>query len=189
LRECSLVVGLGNPGTRYRFTRHNIGFMVLDRVALDLNLVFENYGTLGLLCRGDSDRRSIRLLKPLTFMNRSGIVVGDLVDRLGIPFAGMLVVSDDFSLPLGRMRFRRKGSPGGHKGLESITGTMGTDDFPRLRIGIGPLPRGMDPVEFVLGNFEGDELGLVKEVLGRTSEAVRFWLEAGEIELCMNRFN
>jgi PTH1 family peptidyl-tRNA hydrolase len=183
------VVGLGNPGTRYRFTRHNIGFMVLDRFALDLGLIFESYGTLGLVGRGDGELESLCLLKPLTFMNRSGRAVGDLVDRLGIPFSSMLVISDDFSLPLGKMRFRRKGSAGGHKGLESIMGTLGTLDYPRLKVGVGPLPRGMDTVEFVLGPFLEDEQNLLREVLGRTGEAVRLWFESKDIDLCMNRFN
>jgi PTH1 family peptidyl-tRNA hydrolase len=188
-REPLLVVGLGNPGAGYRFSRHNAGFMILDRLALDLDLLFAAYGTLGWVARGSMEGGVYHLLKPATFMNRSGRAVGDLMDRHEIPFDRVLVVSDDFQLPLGLIRFRRKGSAGGHKGLGSIIRTLGTDCFPRLRVGIGPVPSNEDVIRFVLADFEPKELSSYQKVLPRASEAVRCWLEKGDIDFCMNRYN
>lgn len=185
----TLVVGLGNPGTRYRFTRHNVGFMVLDRLALDLKVVFEKYGRLGWVGSAPAGESPCFLLKPATYMNRSGVAVGELVDREEIPISRVLVVSDDFFLSLGRIRMRRQGSDGGHNGLESIIRTLGTEAFPRLRIGIGPVPGDVDFVDFVLDPFEADEGDRLQDVLARASEAVRFWLDTGNFDLCMSRYN
>ncbi|MBU0754560.1 MAG: aminoacyl-tRNA hydrolase [Planctomycetes bacterium] len=184
-----LVVGLGNPGARYSNTRHNAGFMVLDRLAQDRKIVLEKYGRLGWVGREQSEDRSLFLLKPATYMNRSGVAVGDLVDQEEIPFSRTLEISDDFALNLGRIRIRRRGSDGGHNGLESIIRTLGTDLFPRLRIGIGPLPDSIDPVDFVLQPFDGEEQSMLPEVLNRASEAIRLWLKTTDLDLCMSRFN
>jgi PTH1 family peptidyl-tRNA hydrolase len=184
-----LVVGLGNPGTGYRMNRHNAGFMALDALALDLGLKFEPYGRLALVGSGGLGEERFFLVKPLTYMNRSGRAVGDIMDRHDIPLARLFVVSDDFNLPLGRIRIRRQGSDGGHNGLKSILRTLGSGAFPRLRIGVGPLPRGMGVVEYVLGDFGRDDLGRVQRILALASSALRLWLEKGDLELCMNRFN
>jgi len=187
--ECSLLAGLGNPGARYAFTRHNVGFMVADRLAVRNGLLFEKYGRIAALARGGFGGRRGLLLKPLTFMNRSGLAVGDCVDRYGLPPERLLAVSDEFALPLGRMRFRRSGSAGGHKGLASIIRTLGTEEFPRLRVGIGPLPEGRDAADFVLDPFSGAEREILDGVLTRAVEAATLWLETGDAERCMNEYN
>jgi len=156
-----------------------------DRLAAALSLGFEAYGSQSLL--GSSE--SVGLLKPLTYMNRSGVAVGEIRDRYQIPVANALLISDDYQLSLGRIRIRRKGGAGGHNGLASVIRTLGTEAFPRLRLGIGPVARGHDAVAHVLGEFGDDELALLDEVLGRAADAARFWLETGDIDLCMSRFN
>lgn len=181
-----LLAGLGNPGTRYRFTRHNIGFMALDRLAGDLELAFEAHGRQSVFCRTGSGGV---FCKPLTYMNRSGLAVGEMRDRYEVPMANVFLVSDDYQLPLGKMRVRRKGSAGGHNGLKSVIRSLGTDQFPRLRLGIGPRPRGASTVEYVLSEFGEQELETLHDVVRRAAEAGRLWLETGNIDLCMNRFN
>jgi PTH1 family peptidyl-tRNA hydrolase len=163
--------------------------MVLDRVAMELDLLFESYGTLGAVAHGRLEGNAFRLLKPLTFMNRSGRAVGVLMDLDEVPVDKILVVTDDFHLPLGRIRIRRKGSDGGHKGLESIIRTLGCDSFPRLRVGIGPVPADANVVDFVLEDFNASELTTFQVVMARAGEALGLWLRSGDIDLCMNRFN
>ncbi|MFH2002446.1 MAG: aminoacyl-tRNA hydrolase [Planctomycetota bacterium] len=197
-----LVVGLGNPGTRYRFTRHNAGYMAVDRLIEDKKLEWVTLGSLGILALGKVDQESFEperhdqevemsfcALKPLTYMNRSGMAVGDCVDRARIPFENLLVISDDFNLPVGRIRFRKQGSAGGHNGLKSIIRTLGTDAFSRLRIGVGPLPRGANIVNFVLDEFSEPDLDHLDQALNRACEAVQVWIRNRDIDLCMNRFN
>jgi PTH1 family peptidyl-tRNA hydrolase len=187
--ESALVSGLGNPGASYAFSRHNAGFMVVDRLAARCGLVFEKYGRIALVGRGSFGGCRGTLLKPLTFMNRSGLAVGDFMDRFGVAPERNLVVSDEFALPLGTIRFRRSGSAGGHKGLCSIIRTLGTEEFPRLRVGIGPLPEGREAADFVLEPFTRSERVLLDEVLTRAAEAAELWLSTGDIDLCMNRYN
>jgi len=184
-----LVVGLGNPGAEYRFSRHNVGFMVLDNLARDLDLVFETYGRLGLICGRALEMPGFSLLKPITFMNLSGRAVGDVKDRQDVPLDRVFVVSDDINLPVGRIRIRRKGSDGGHKGLKSIIRTLGCGGFPRLRIGVGPVSDGIDAADYVLDSFTRKEFDNMRHVLPRAVEALRLWLDTCDIDLCMNRFN
>jgi len=184
-----LVVGLGNPGAKYSYNRHNVGFMALDWLAHSINSLFEPYGALGLISRGEIDQSSYCLLKPLTYMNLSGRAVGDLADRLHIPLERVLVVSDDFQLPFGMLRLRRKGSDGGHNGLKSIIHTLGASDFPRLRIGIGPSPAGIDPADFVLSDFTRPDFDRLQEILGRACDALKLWIGLMEMDLLMGRFN
>jgi PTH1 family peptidyl-tRNA hydrolase len=182
-------VGLGNPGLKYRFTRHNAGFMVLDRVALDGALTFESIGSWGLICRGDIEGVGFCLLKPQTYMNRSGVAVSALMEQWQIPINKVFVISDDFNLPLGRVRIRKKGSDGGHRGLQSIIETLGDDAFPRLRIGVGDLPEDRDPADFVLEEFADRELAVLKDVLVRAGDALHAWLTTDDLDLCMNKYN
>ncbi len=184
-----LVVGLGNPGKGYCFHRHNAGFMVVDRLAATLRVTFEPCGKLGAIGRIEERSRRGFLLKPLTYMNRSGRAVGEVRDHYDIPLARVLVVSDDFNLPLGRIRIRRKGSDGGHNGLSSIIRTLGTEEFSRLRVGVGPLPSGKDPADFVLSDFCRKERVPLQEVLVLASEALRLWIEGDDLELLMSRYN
>jgi len=165
-----LVAGLGNPGTRYQRTRHNIGYRVLDTLA-------------------DRLPGSVKQLKPETvFMNESGGPIKELARRNGIEAADCLIVCDDFSIPLGQLRIRLKGSSGGHNGLKSIFEHFGTQDIPRLRVGIGPVPEGMDPAHFVLQSFEKSESQAVEEAIARAAEAVEMMAKDG-LEAAMNRFN
>jgi PTH1 family peptidyl-tRNA hydrolase len=160
--------------------------MALDRLAADLGLEFEACGKQSVFSRtGDGGV----CCKPLTYMNRSGVAVGEMRDRYAIPMAGVLLVSDDYQLPLGRMRIRRKGGAGGHNGLKSVIRTLGTEAFPRLRLGIGPKPRGAGTADYVLSEFAEDELKALQGVVVRAAEAGRLWLENRDIDLCMNRFN
>ncbi len=142
------VIGLGNPGQRYEGTRHNLGFEVVGRLAGEAGFSAGkgNY----FLGRKIIDSLEIVLLKPTTYMNRSGLAVLELVESFGLTPPEMLVVADDFNLPLGRIRLRKGGTDGGHRGLASIIYHLGSDDFPRIRMGIGPAPEGMAAEEFVL---------------------------------------
>jgi len=181
-----LVFGLGNPGGKYAGTRHNIGFDVVDELAGAS--ASEEY------CEADcraaafgANHKPVLLVKPLTYMNLSGDAVGALIGRYGLTAADCLVVVDDFNIPLGKLRFRKDGSAGGHNGLKSINEAIGSE-YPRLRVGIGPLPKGISVIDFVLGRFDVEESEKVKEVTKTAAEAVIFMIENG-IETAMNRYN
>jgi len=184
------VLGLGNPGERYRLTRHNFGFLVTDALAESGGVVFrEGPGPSGIAPFTVGARRGI-LAQPRTWMNRSGSAAVALLDRFGPATDRVLVVTDDLDLPLGRIRFRSSGGAGGHNGLRSLIEEMGTNEFPRLRLGIG-RPDGIDRddvVDYVLEPFGEEELPAVKEVVERAAEGVRAFLEEG-IESAMSRFN
>ncbi|MBF6604726.1 MAG: aminoacyl-tRNA hydrolase [Chloroflexi bacterium] len=182
-----IVVGLGNPGGRYAETRHNVGWMVLDRVA-------DRAGWAGRGRERDASTivsgrfRSLDLLlaKPLTFMNDSGIAVRKLLARERAPLPDLLVVADDFALPFGKLRFREGGSAGGHNGLDSIVVELGTEKFSRLRIGIGEPEAGA--VDHVLSRFEATERPRLDELLNAAADAVENWAREGTSRAA-NRFN
>lgn len=175
-----LVVGLGNPGPRYERTRHNVGFMVLDRLAGEAAWKdFEG----GLVARAEG----LILGRPLTYMNESGRFVGALARFYKIAPEDALVVFDDVALPLGRLRIRPSGSAGGQKGMASVISHLG-DKVPRLRLGIGPQPQGVKSEDFVLSPFAKAEQEALSEVLDRACEAVRVAAAEG-LEAAMNRFN
>ncbi len=179
-----LLVGLGNPGREYSGTRHNVGFMVLDRLAAAMGAAFRADK------KWQADTASnggVWLLKPQTYMNLSGESVGSLVRFYQIEPARVLVVLDDMALPLGRLRIRERGSHGGHNGLRSILEHLGTQDVPRLRVGIGSSEPGA-AVGHVLGRFAVDERALVEQSLDRAVEAVRFAQE-NDLPSAMNKFN
>jgi PTH1 family peptidyl-tRNA hydrolase len=186
-RVRKLIVGLGNPGVQYAQSRHNVGFLALDRFAEPHHLTFSRRRFNALLAEGAIQDQRVLLAKPQTFMNLSGNAVGRLISFYRIPFRDIIVVYDDLDLPLGRMRLRERGSAGGHHGMESIIAAVGHGDFARLRIGIGRPPSRED-VEHVLGTFTRAEESIVKEVLARAVEALDVWLIAG-LENAMNRFN
>jgi PTH1 family peptidyl-tRNA hydrolase len=181
-----LVVGLGNPGPEYEATRHNVGFMVLDRLAADSPGVRFNRHRFGLVA---SYGRGVFLLKPLTFMNLSGDAVAPMMRFLRLDPRQLLVVSDDLDLDLGRIRLRARGSAGGHNGLKSITARLGTEEYARLRIGIG---RPADPrypvIDWVLSRFAPDERDRLDESLASACGAVDAVLHDG-VESAMNRWN
>ena len=171
-----------------------MGFMVVDRVAREQGVRFRPYGKLARLAELKKRSAIGYLLKPMVYMNRSGRAVGDLAVRKMLDTERILVVVDDFNLPFGKLRFRAGGSAGGHNGLASIIATLGTDQFPRLRCGIG-LDResgdssDMVAHEFVLSPFLPDEADSVEAFIERAAAATRHWIETGDIEQCMNRYN
>jgi peptidyl-tRNA hydrolase, PTH1 family len=184
-----IVLGLGNPGTEYASTRHNAGWWLLDRLAADWELGrFRRDGGVA-VAEGERGGHPVLLVKPLTYMNRSGSAVGALRNRSGFDLSrDLLVVVDDVALPPGRARFRPTGSAGGHNGLRSIESALGTRDYPRLRIGVGEKPPGWELSEWVLAPPQPDDRAAIMELLPRLSEGVECWLEEG-VEAAMNRFN
>ena len=182
-----IVVGLGNPGEQYAKTRHNIGWLVVDRMA-------DRAGWAGrgrtrdaaAVVQGRYRGLDLVLAKPLTYMNLSGTAVRKLLARERAPIGDILVVTDDFALPFGKMRFRESGSHGGHNGLASIIEEMGTEKFNRLRVGIGDPARGA--VDHVLGRFEPSEQSRLDELLDAAADAVEAWARDG-VSKAANRFN
>lgn len=184
-----LVVGLGNPGDRYRYTRHNIGFMALDRVAESLSAAFTRTLDHAAVARAFYAGASVLLVKPQQYMNNSGRAVADIARRQGCAPEDMLVLVDDVQLPLGAIRLRAEGSAGGHNGLKSVIACLGTQAFHRLRMGIRPEhPVPHELSAFVLGKFAPEEMDQAAEMTARARDAALCWLEHG-IETAMRRFN
>ena len=183
-----LIVGLGNPGLKYRGTRHNIGFLCLDLISKMWSIPIKERRAKAVLGRGVYAGRDIVLAKPRTFMNSSGQGVSYLLTRFAADVDQLVVIYDDMELPLGRLRIRRSGSGGGHKGVESIISILRTQAFPRMRLGIGPPAQGQDSVDFVLGRFSKEESTAVDRTVETAVKAMECWLEEG-IDIAMNRFN
>jgi peptidyl-tRNA hydrolase, PTH1 family len=179
----AMVVGLGNPGFKYNWTRHNIGRFHAMLGSPTLQSKFE-----GQYVKCKIGERDVRLVWPLTFMNTSGRCVTQFMKFYRIEPQNVLVVCDDLSLPLGRLRLRKSGSSGGQMGLGDILRAAGTQDVPRLRVGIDPTPAHWETVDYVLSKFRSDEEASVKQALDRAIEAIRCWLGFG-IQQAMNRFN
>lgn len=181
-----LLVGLGNPGTRYARTRHNIGFLVVEELAGRQGLEFREKADYK-ICDGSIEGERIVFLEPLTFMNRSGTAVKKVIDRFTIPPEKIIVVHDDLDLESGRLKIRRKGSSGGHKGVESIIQSIGSTDFIRVKVGIGRDQ--LIPVEkYVLSKFSKEEMPLVKEAIVHAADSIPFIISSGA-EKAMNKFN
>jgi peptidyl-tRNA hydrolase, PTH1 family len=187
-REIMVLVGLGNPGSEYAKTRHNIGFMLLDRVAEAWNIKVGKRKFEGELGEGEYKGKRIILVKPRTFMNLSGMCVASVLTYYRLTPENMMVICDDFNLPLGTVRIRRNGSSGGQKGLASIISQAGTDNFSRMRIGIGLPPQNQEPVNYVLGKFTTDEQAAVTASLEKAEKALTLYLEEG-IEKAMSHCN
>jgi peptidyl-tRNA hydrolase, PTH1 family len=183
-----LIVGLGNPGPRYRGTVHNVGFDVVDEVARRRQVSFEAAPADALMARLRDVNGGALLVKPLTFMNVSGDAVGALQRYFRIPLEDLLVVVDDVALPAGRLRVRRSGSAGGHNGLKSIIACLGTDGFARLRVGVGRGDPQRDLSNHVLSRVAGDLLETLAAATGQAADAAELFLEA-PIEELMKRFN
>ncbi len=183
-----LVVGLGNIGDKYCFTRHNVGFMIVDKIAIDKGLSFREEKKFKCFItkfrHGDED---ILLIKPTTFMNLSGDSVQLVMNYYKIPVEDVLIIFDDLSLELGKMRFRANGSDGGHNGIKSVIKCVGTQSVPRLKVGIGPQPP-IPSEAFVLQNFSKDQLEVLKPVLKKSIEGVEYYLENG-LQKAQNLFN
>lgn len=182
-------MGLGNPGLRYRATRHNVGFEALDRILKKSEGRWNAATDEAVSAEVELDGHSVILLKPLTFMNLSGRAVAEVVERESIERGDVLVYFDDVALPLGTLRLRERGSDGGHNGLASVIDALGSTDVPRLRIGIRPENEpDEDLVDFVLSRFDDDELPAVDAALDRAVDATRAVLSEGMAK-AMSRFN
>jgi peptidyl-tRNA hydrolase, PTH1 family len=182
-----LVFGIGNPGEKYRDTRHNAGFMAVDHLSGLLSEERTIREPLFTAVAGTLWGIKVALVKPCTFVNACGPAFDASTALLGVPRGSVLVIVDDYHLPLGALRLRRGGSDGGHNGLASIIGCCG-EDFPRLRVGIGPLAAGENAVDFVLGRFDEREIPVLDAAVRAAAEAVRVFCTGG-IEQAMNRFN
>ncbi|MCC6764212.1 MAG: aminoacyl-tRNA hydrolase [Deltaproteobacteria bacterium] len=182
-----LVVGLGNPGARYRRTRHNVGFMVIDALAERWRIGVGGHRHEAELGTGEVRGERVALAKPQTFMNASGEAVAKLRRLYRLDPADILAVYDDLDLPPGKVRLRGEGSAGGHNGMASLISVLGKG-FPRLRIGIGRPPGGADPVGFVLEPFEANESATIHDAVGRAADAVESWIADG-LDATMNRVN
>lgn len=183
-----LVVGLGNPGRRYARTRHNLGFLLLDRIAEARGIRIGDDRCESLVGRGEWERESLVLAKPQTYMNNSGVAAAALLRRFRVRGADLVVAYDDLDLPFGRLRIRCGGSAGGHRGLASILQHVADRDFVRLRMGIGRPPAGVDPVEYVLSRFSAEEQQSLEEVLSRAEEALESIVLKGPVR-AMEDFN
>ncbi|UCG86433.1 MAG: aminoacyl-tRNA hydrolase [Gemmatimonadota bacterium] len=181
---------MGNPGPAYAFTRHNAGFILGDFLAREWQLPSFRRAGPARVTDGVVLQQQVAIVKPDTYMNRSGTALGPLLDVADFDFStDLLVAVDDYALPLGSLRMRARGSAGGHNGLVSIENRLGSQEYCRLRIGVGPLPDGFDdPADFVLSGFEQDEVDTLARLLPTLADAVECWLTEG-IETAMNRFN
>lgn len=185
--ELKIVVGLGNPGRKYQGTRHNVGYAVVDSLAANARCgrFQDRFQAQVAECMEDSNR--ILLVKPETFMNLSGRCVREVVDFYQLPLPNLLIVCDDFNLPLGKLRVRARGTHGGHNGLRDIQNHLGTTEYSRLRIGV-EAPGDKEAIEHVLGRFRPSERPVIEEAVGRAAQAVGVWVNQG-IEACMNQYN
>ena len=185
-----LIVGLGNPGKEYEWSRHNLGFMLIDKLAAATGFDVKLRECQSLVGRGSIEDCSVKLVKPQTYMNLSGEAVACLFakHKLAAPGEELIVISDDLALPFGKIRIRAKGSAGGHNGLKSIIGAIGTNEFTRLRIGIQPEHPISDSKRFVLDSFSGATRAVVEEVLERSEEAIRSILRDGVLK-AMTEYN
>ncbi|HEX2172305.1 MAG TPA: aminoacyl-tRNA hydrolase [Dehalococcoidia bacterium] len=183
-----IIAGLGNPGPRYRQTRHNLGFLCVDRLAERHGLRFDQVRHGADLAAGPIADRVVWLIKPRTYMNLSGQAIGPALRAAGVGPDRLLVVYDDLDLALGTIRLRQSGSAGGHNGMKSIIQSLATSEFPRLRAGVGRPRPGRDPVEYVLEEFGPDEWPVVEQVRDRAAEAIQVALTDG-LNAAMNQFN
>jgi PTH1 family peptidyl-tRNA hydrolase len=189
IREArQLVVGLGNPGPEYARTRHNVGFAVVERLAAEAGGRFSTSRFEADAAGAEVSGVPVALLKPRTFMNRSGVAVSAWLESLGLPASSLIVVHDDLDLPLGRLRVVGSAGSGGHRGVASIQEVLGTQDFARVRVGIGRPAEGEDAVERVLEGFAPEELPIVAEMVERAASAVRTLLSSG-LSAAMDRYN
>lgn len=183
-----LLIGLGNPGREYRDTRHNFGFMLVDRLAVRLNARGMKVQSKAIVTDAMYEDHKLILAKPQTYMNLSGPSVQGLVHFYKIPLTNVMVLSDDLDIPFGTIRIRASGGYGGQRGLASVIESLGTKDFPRMRLGVGRPPGKMDPANFILQNFSRDEIKAISEILDAGADAVLEFVKNG-LNASMNKFN
>jgi PTH1 family peptidyl-tRNA hydrolase len=183
-----LLIGLGNPGREYRDNRHNVGFMLIDRLAVRLDARGMKVQSKAIVTTAAYQERKLILAKPQTYMNLSGHSAQGLLNFYKVPVENMIVAHDDLDLPFGTIRIRPKGGPGGQKGMASTIEQLGTNGFPRLRIGIGRPPGRMDPSAYVLQNFSKDEFKNLSEIIDRAADAALEFVVNG-VNAAMNKYN
>ncbi len=192
MSELRMIVGLGNPGPQYGRNRHNVGFQVLELFAVRHGVAVDRMQQKALIGSGFAvkmgERQKVLLVKPLTYMNASGEAVAPLARYYRVAPDNLIVVHDDLDLASGKLRLRAEGSSGGQNGIRSIIDRLGTQDFARVKIGIGRPPGRMDPADYVLQNFTVDEESVFGPLRERAADAIECWLFEG-IEVAMNRFN
>ncbi len=182
-----MIVGLGNPGIQFKENRHNIGFLVLDRLAKAHHIPFSTRRLNGLYGIGSIHARKVILFKPMTFMNRSGEAIIKAIHFFQSGLEDLIVIHDDLDLPFGRLRFKMRGGDGGHLGIRSTIESLGGNTFLRLRVGIGRPPKGMEPASYVLSSFDVSEQLLLNSTLDQAAEALKVALMEG-VQFAMNRF-
>ena len=183
-----LIVGLGNPGREYKDNRHNVGFMLIDRLAVRLNARMSRVQAKALIGSTNYDGKKLILAKPQTYMNLSGQSIQSLARFYKLPLENMIVAHDDLDLPFGTIRIRPSGGPGGQKGVASTIERLGSKDFPRLRIGVGRPPGRMDPAAYVLQDFPKADQTMLSEVLDHAAKAVLTFVTE-DLNSAMNKFN
>lgn len=188
LETSYLLIGLGNPGRQYSDTRHNVGFMLIDRLAVRLNARGMKVQSKAIVTSAVYEGRKLILAKPQTYMNLSGQSAQGLLNFYKLPMENMLIAHDDLDIPFGTIRIRPKGGPGGQGGMASTIEQLGTKDFPRLRIGIGRPPGRMDPAAYVLQAFKREEMKILSEIIDRAADATLEFVMNG-LDKAMNKFN
>ncbi len=184
-----LIAGLGNPGKQYEMTRHNIGFHTIDYIADKLGIKVTKLKYKAIWGEGNINGHKVLLVKPQTYMNLSGDSICEFQKFYKIPVENIIIISDDIDLPVGKLRIRQKGSAGGHNGLKSIIARLGSENFRRVRIGVGaPTHEDYDLADFVLGRFQKDEIPVLEDVIVKADKAVAEIVSRG-VESAMNKFN
>lgn len=183
-----LIVGLGNPTAKYEGTRHNVGFEVIDSLVEKYNIPLDVMKHKGIYGKGKIEGQTVILLKPMTFMNLSGESVSEVANYYKIPAEDVIVIYDDINLDVGRLRIREKGSAGGHNGIKNIIAHLGTEEFPRIRVGVGMKPPRMDLADYVLSRFSEDDQALMNQGYERACEALKLLL-VDDIPQAMNKYN
>jgi len=188
LEKLFVIAGLGNPGRKYEDTRHNIGFRAIDYLSVKYGIGVNRLKHKALIGDGIINGERVMLVKPQTFMNLSGESISEIVEWYKLPVKNLIVIYDDVDLPLGTIRIRPKGSSGTHNGMKSVIYHLQSDEFPRIRIGIGNAPEEWDLADYVLGKFSPEEVGIIAKSVERAAEAAAVAIQSG-IETAMNLYN
>ena len=183
-----IIIGLGNPTKEYQATRHNVGWDVVTRLSDDYKIPLDFKRHKAICGKGYIEGEKVVLAQPTTYMNLSGESVRELMDFYKVTPEEIIIIYDDISLEVGQLRIRKKGSAGGHNGIKSILSHLGTDEFPRIKVGVGDKPKGWDLADYVLSRFHGDEQEAIREALGEASDAVKMIITS-DIDAAMNHFN
>lgn len=183
-----IIIGLGNPTEKYQATRHNIGWDAITRISDDYGIPLNQMKHKAICGAGYIEGEKVILAQPVTYMNLSGESVRELVDYYKVSTNDIIVIYDDISLDVGQLRIRKKGSAGGHNGIKSIISNLGTEEFPRIRIGIGDKPEGWDLADYVLSRFKNEEEPIIRQALKDASDACRLIITSG-IDAAMNKYN